>query len=304
MQLRGPRALSESRLGKLLASLQKLDPGVRSASAESRYFVEAAGELGAHEQRLLERLLDDGSPRPQPVSGALYLVVPRLGTISPWSSKASDIARNCGLEQVRRIERATAFHIEGSKADPSALLHDRMTQTVLRSFDEAAKLFEHVPPRPLQKIADLRKANRELGLALSEDEIEYLERAYRSLGRDPTDVELTMFAQANSEHCRHKIFNADWIIDGARQEKSLFGMVRHTHAQNPQGTVVAYSDNAAIMEGAETARFYPDASGVYRYATEPTHILMKVETHNHPTAISPFPGASTGAGGEIASGGE
>ncbi|HEV3009048.1 MAG TPA: phosphoribosylformylglycinamidine synthase, partial [Burkholderiales bacterium] len=255
LQLRGPRALSESRLAKLLASLKKLDPGVRSASAEHRYFVEAAAELAAGEQRLLERLLDDGSPRPQPGSGALYLVVPRLGTLSPWSSKASDIARNCGLARVKRIERGTVFYIEGAKADPSPLLHDRMTQTVLRSFDEAAKLFEHVPPRPLQQVSDIKNANRELGLALSDDEIEYLERAYRSLARDPTDAELTMFAQANSEHCRHKIFNADWIIDGVRQPQSLFAMIRHTHAVSPQGTVVAYSDNAAILEGRLAHRF-------------------------------------------------
>ena len=299
MQLRGPRALSESRLAKLLASLQKLDPGVRSASTEYRYFVETAAELGAREQRLLERLLDDGSPRPQTASGALYLVVPRLGTLSPWSSKASDIARNCGLEQVKRIERGTAFYIEGAKTDPSPLLHDRMTQTVLRSFDEAAKLFEHVPPRPLQHVADIRKANRDLGLALSEDEIEYLERAYRRLGRDPTDVELTMFAQANSEHCRHKIFNADWIIDGARQPQSLFAMIRHTHAASPQGTVLAYSDNAAILEGRPASRFFPDEKQVYGRKSELTHIVIKCETHNHPTAISPFPGAATGAGGEI-----
>ncbi len=299
LQLRGPRALSESRLAKLLASLRKLDPGVRSVSAEQRYFVEAAGELGESEQRLLERLLDDGAARPQPASGSLYLVVPRLGTISPWSSKASDIARNCGLAKVRRIERGTAYYIEGAKSDPSSLLHDRMTQTVLRSFDEAAKLFEHVPPRPLQYVSDIKKANRDLGLALSDDEIEYLERAYRELGRDPTDAELTMFAQANSEHCRHKIFNADWIVDGARQPQSLFAMIRHTHAVSPQGTVVAYSDNAAILEGATAERFYPNQNHTYEKKPALTHIVIKCETHNHPTAISPFPGAATGSGGEI-----
>ncbi|HWM41398.1 MAG TPA: phosphoribosylformylglycinamidine synthase [Burkholderiales bacterium] len=299
LQLRGPRALSESRLAKLLASLRKLEPGVRSVFAEHRYFVEAAGELADSEQRLLERLLDDGAPQPQPASGSLYLVVPRLGTISPWSSKASDIARNCGLGKVRRIERGTAYSIEGAKSDPSSLLHDRMTQTVLRSFDEAAKLFEHVPPRPLQYISDIKKANRDLGLALSEDEIEYLERAYRELARDPTDAELTMFAQANSEHCRHKIFNADWIVDGARQPQSLFAMIRHTHAVSPQGTVVAYSDNAAILEGATAARFYPNQNHAYEKMPALTHIVIKCETHNHPTAISPFPGAATGSGGEI-----
>jgi len=176
-----------------------------------------------------------------------------------------------------------------------------MTQTVLSSFEEAAKLFSHVPPRPLQSVplAGLREANRSLGLALSEDEIEYLERAYRAIGRDPTDAELTMFAQANSEHCRHKIFNGDWIIDGARQPQSLFSMIRHTHAVSPQGTVLAYADNAAIMEGRSAQRFYPRADGVYARHATPTHTVMKVETHNHPTAIAPFPGAATGAGGEI-----
>jgi phosphoribosylformylglycinamidine synthase len=296
LQLRGPRALSESRLAKLAAQLQS-----RSLSAEYRYFVEAAGDLSAEERRVLDRLLDDGSPRPPSPSGSLYLVVPRLGTISPWSSKASDIAHNCGLARVKRIERGTAFHIEGAKADPAPLLHDRMTQTVLRSFDEAARLFEHIPPRELQfiKISQLRQANVQLGLALSDDEIEYLERGYRSLGRDPTDAELTMFAQANSEHCRHKIFNADWIIDGKRQAQSLFAMIRHTHAAHPQGTVVAYADNAAILEGRRARRFFPGAGGVYRAEDGLTHIVVKCETHNHPTAISPFPGAATGAGGEI-----
>jgi len=299
LQLRGPRALSESRLAKLLASLKKVDPGARSLAAEVRYFVEAAGELSAPERRLLERLLDDGSPQPAPASGALHLVVPRLGTISPWSSKASDIAHNCGLARVRRIERGVAFYLDSNHPGIPALLHDRMTQTVLRSFDEAAKLFEHVPPRPLRKIEDVRRANRELGLALSEDEIEYLERAYRDLGRDPTDAELTMFAQANSEHCRHKIFNGDWIIDGARQPHTLFAMIRRTHAANPQGTVVAYADNAAIIEGRGIKRFHPGADGVYRAHEGLVHTVIKCETHNHPTAISPFPGAATGAGGEI-----
>ncbi|HVJ12130.1 MAG TPA: phosphoribosylformylglycinamidine synthase, partial [Burkholderiales bacterium] len=299
LQLRGPRALPESRLAKLLASLRKVEPGLRSASAQVRYFVETDAELDAAARKRLERLLDDGSPPPPPASGTLYLVVPRLGTISPWSSKASDIARNCGFAHIRRIERGVAYYLEGSLAKVEPLLHDRMTQTVLRSFDEAAKLFEHVPPRPLQFIADIRQANRELGLALSDDEIEYLERAYREMRRDPTDAELTMFAQANSEHCRHKIFNADWIIDGARQPQSLFAMIRHTHAVSPQGTVLAYADNSAILEGQQATRFFPDQQQVYGKTAELTHIVIKCETHNHPTAISPFPGAATGSGGEI-----
>ena len=299
LQLRGPRALSEFRLAKLLASLKKVDPGLARVDAEYRYFVQTERELAAAERKVLERLLDDGTAMLEGARGTSLLVVPRLGTLSPWSSKATDIAHNCGLTAVRRIERGTVFFVGSDKPAIAALLHDRMTQTVLRSFDEAQKLFEHVPPRPLQTVRDIRQANRALGLALSEDEIEYLESAFRKLGREPTDAELTMFAQANSEHCRHKIFNADWVIDGVKQSQSLFSMIRHTHAVNPQGTVLAYADNAAIVEDAIAQRFFPDADQVYRYTGEPTHMVIKCETHNHPTAISPFPGAATGSGGEI-----
>jgi len=300
LQLRGPRAASEFRLAKLVAALQKIDPAVRAVGAEYWHFTELESELAARERALLERLLAYGDPAPR-AGGSVYLVVPRLGTLSPWSSKATDIARNCGLSAVKRIERGTAFYVDSSKPGIAARLHDRMTETVLGSFDEAAKLFEHVPPRPLRHVplSTLRAANAELGLALSEDEIEYLERAYRAIGRDPTDAELTMFAQANSEHCRHKIFNAEWIVDGEKQPQSLFAMIRHTHAVAPQGTVVAYSDNAAIMEGRDAQRFHPRRDGSYARHPAAVHTVMKVETHNHPTAISPFPGASTGAGGEI-----
>ncbi|TAK86441.1 MAG: phosphoribosylformylglycinamidine synthase [Betaproteobacteria bacterium] len=301
LQLRGPRALSEFRLAKLLAALQKVDSGVRTVGAEYRYFVETERALDAGERKLLERLLDDGTPMLDSTAGELFLVVPRLGTVSPWSSKATDIARNCGLAGVRRIERGTVYYPNSGNPQLAPLLHDRMTQTVLRSFDEAPKLFAHVPPRPLESIPveKIAEANRRLGLALSEDEIEYLERAYRGLGRDPTDAELTMFAQANSEHCRHKIFNADWIVDGERQPQSLFSMIRHTHAASPQGTVLAYADNAAIIEGGQAQRFFADEKGVYRYHGDLTHFVIKCETHNHPTAISPFAGAATGSGGEI-----
>ena len=176
-----------------------------------------------------------------------------------------------------------------------------MTETVFGTFDEASRLFTHVPPRPLAtiRISSLKVVNQQLGLALSEDEIEYLENAYRAIGRDPTDAELTMFAQANSEHCRHKIFNADWIVDGQKQPQSLFAMIRHTHAASPQGTVLAYADNAAILEGRVAVRFYPNAKNTYEGKSEQTHIVVKCETHNHPTAIAPFPGAATGSGGEI-----
>ena len=300
LRLRGPRAVSEFRLAKLLASLQKLDPGVGSVAAGFWHFVEVAGALGEREAKVLERLLEYG-PAPQPGDGTLFLVVPRLGTVSPWSSKATDIARNCGLARVRRIERGTAYYVDSSGEEIAALLHDRMTETVLKSFEDAARLFEHVVPRPLQlvRLPELAQANLRLGLALSEDELEYLEQAFRRLGRDPTDAELTMFAQANSEHCRHKIFNADWIVDGEKQPRSLFAMIRHTHAVHPRGTLVAYADNAAVLEGRAAQRFYPDEKETYRRHAELTHTVVKCETHNHPTAISPFPGAATGAGGEI-----
>ena len=301
LQLRGPQALSEFRLAKLAAALRNIDPAIRAVAAEYRHFVEVDGALAAPERRVLERLLDYGFPPAAPApKGTLRLVVPRPGTLSPWSSKATDIARNCGLARVRRIERGVAYYVDSS-ADLAPLLHDRMTETVFGTFDEASRLFTHVPPRPLAtiRISSLKVVNQQLGLALSEDEIEYLENAYRAIGRDPTDAELTMFAQANSEHCRHKIFNADWIVDGQKQPQSLFAMIRHTHAASPQGTVLAYADNAAILEGRVAVRFYPNTKNTYEGKSEQTHIVVKCETHNHPTAIAPFPGAATGSGGEI-----
>ncbi len=249
------------------------------------------------------------------MTGELIVVVPRPGTISPWSSKATDIAKNCGLSAIARVERGVGFRVAARGGLPLGaqdraallpLLHDRMTEAVLPRLEDAGTLFAHFPPRPLASIPLLAegrdaivRANVVLGLALAEDEIDYLDAGFRRIGRDPTDVELMMFAQANSEHCRHKIFNARWIVDGAAQDRSLFAMIRHTHAKSPAGTVVAYADNAAIMEGAVVRRFYPGPDGRYGAREEATHILMKVETHNHPTAIAPFPGAATGSGGEI-----
>ncbi len=314
LKLRGARALSEFRLAKLLPRLQRIHPGVRRAQAEFWHFVELDAAPRREARTLIERLLEYGAPLKRRRAGAApFVVVPRLGTISPWSSKATEIARNCGLDGVRRIERGTVFHLSVSgeldgaaRLALGALLHDRMTETVLGSLDAADALFRHVAPRPLGRVAlsaggraALEEANRALGLALSEDEIDYLLEAYGALGRDPTDAELTMFAQANSEHCRHKIFNAQWIIDGERKDRSLFAMIKHTHAASPEGTVLAYADNAAIMQGRVARRFYPDGDGTYRPHAELTHTVMKCETHNHPTAISPFPGAATGAGGEI-----
>jgi len=310
LKLRGSPALSAFRLEKLQARLAEVAPGARIAGAEFWHFVETAQALSPGERAVLDQLLVYGEAlQPAPPAGELYLVVPRLGTISPWSSKATDIARQCGLPAVQRIERGIAYCAAGAggrRAEVAALLHDRMTETVLDRLDGAESLFRHVAPRPLAAIdilargaAALEEANRAMGLALSADEIEYLLENFRAIGRNPTDAELTMFAQANSEHCRHKIFNASWVIDGVAEAQTLFGMIRETEKANPQGTVLAYSDNSAIMEGREIARFYPDAAGRYAYHREATHTLMKVETHNHPTAISPFPGAATGSGGEI-----
>jgi phosphoribosylformylglycinamidine synthase len=314
LKLRGSRALSGFRLTKLRDAFAAAGVEALSISAEFRHFVATARALSAAEGATLARILTYGPVATAgEAGGRLFLVVPRLGTISPWASKATDIAHNCGLTAVERIERGVAYRIEvkgawsgATLAATRALLHDRMTETVLDDEAEADALFRHFAPQPLATVdvlaggrGALEGANRSMGLALSEDEIDYLLASFTGLKRNPTDVELMMFAQANSEHCRHKIFNADWIVDGAPQDRSLFGMIRNTHAVTPQGTVVAYSDNSAVMEGARIERFHPRAGGAYGYAEDLTHILMKVETHNHPTAIAPFPGASTGSGGEI-----
>ncbi len=313
LKLRASSALSSFRLEKLKVVLA--DVGFARVQAEYWHFIETDAPLDAGQATLLEALLTYGPAQGKPTRGELFLVIPRFGTVSPWASKATDIAHSCGLASVRRIERGIAYWFgkgligkfsAAERARIRAAVHDRMTETVLDDFAAADALFAHYPPRPSAHIdllargrAALVAANADMGLALADDEIDYLADNFLEMGRNPTDVELMMFAQANSEHCRHKIFNADWIIDGRPQTLSLFGMVRETHKANPAGTVVAYSDNAAVMEGGPAARFYPGADGVYAYRDEVAHTLMKVETHNHPTAISPFPGASTGSGGEI-----
>ncbi|MCP5327825.1 MAG: phosphoribosylformylglycinamidine synthase [Steroidobacteraceae bacterium] len=320
--LRGAEALSPFRIDKLHERLASADATVTVAEARWLHLVDVARPLDADETARLEALLHYG-PReaaaavdaPPGASGALVLVVPRAGTISPWSSKATDIAQVCGLSAVRRIERGVAYRLRAVEGNWSAarlqalapLLHDRMTESVLFDLASAEVLFEREAARPLRRVSlargreSLLAADAELGLALSDDEIDYLLQAFAALGRDPTDVELMMFAQANSEHCRHKIFNASWVIDGRPRDKSLFAMIRNTHERNPAGVLSAYRDNAAVIEGAaEGLRWFADpADHVYRGRREPIDILMKVETHNHPTAISPFPGASTGSGGEI-----
>ena len=312
LTLRGAPALSEFRLNKLQKRLSAVVGEDVGLSAEYIHFVEFNGDLAGSDRQLMERLLDYGPAHgTTSQEGQLFLVIPRPGTISPWSSKATDIAHNCGLGQVRRIERGIAYWVDGAdravRADVGAQLHDRMTQVVLADMDAAGMLFRHAQPRPFTSVDVLQggrtalvAANSELGLALSEDEVDYLAESFAALGRNPSDVELMMFAQANSEHCRHKIFNASWSIDGEPQAHSLFAMIRNTTELAPGDVLSAYTDNAAVIRGCEGYRFYPDPeTGAYGRHDEDIHILMKVETHNHPTAISPDPGAATGAGGEI-----
>jgi phosphoribosylformylglycinamidine synthase len=307
----GPVAFSDGALERKLAAVHKHNPGVTALAARFEHFVESKSPLTRDQQSLLARLLQYGPRRPfGSLQGHGFVVVPRVGTRSPWSSKATDIAHVCGLTMISRIERGISYTVAGIVGAERALhdtLHDRMTESVLGAPADAERLFVHADPAPLSIVpvlaagrAALEHGNRELGLALAEDEIDYLLESYRALGRDPTDVELMMFAQANSEHCRHKIFNAELTLDGELQPRSLFQMIRNTTEQSPAGVLSAYKDNAAVIEGSVAGRFFADPHDrVYRAHVEPVHVLMKVETHNHPTAISPYPGASTGSGGEI-----
>lgn len=317
LQLIGCSAFSVFRLNKLLASIQAEVDGVVAIRSEYRYFIEVEGDsdLSEAEQSVLETLLEaDTKSSEAAADEKFFLVTPRPGTISPWSSKATDIAHNSGLTNILRIERGIAFFVETNLSFSaenwnrvSQLLHDRMIEVVFESNDEVDRLFIHGQSRPLVSVDILNAgrvalvdANKTMGLALAEDEIDYLVDNFTALGRNPNDIELMMFAQANSEHCRHKIFSADWVVDGKTQSHTLFNMIRNTHALHPEGVITAYSDNSSVIEGPASQRFHVDmASNEYSYQGEVQHILMKVETHNHPTAISPFPGAATGAGGEI-----
>jgi phosphoribosylformylglycinamidine synthase len=324
--LLGGPAFSEFQRQKLNHGLSRRTGQELSFTSQFIYFVEIPQVLSQQKSQQLEALLQakltnrdktlsasDSQTDSNPSRSEMVFVVPRLGTQSPWSSKATDIAHRCGLDSISRIERGTLFHLPARLLEPDVLtrikplIHDRMTQTVLTDIEQASALFDHQSPRPLES-ADLsvnprqalQKANRELGLALSALEIDYLIAAYGEMGRNPTDAELMMFAQANSEHCRHKIFNADWTLDGESQPLSLFAMIRNTHAKNPAGVLSAYHDNSAVIQGRRSERFFPKPeNGEYSYLDEDVGIQIKVETHNHPTAISPFPGAATGSGGEI-----
>ena len=315
LSLRGQTALSSFRIDQLNQQARKLHlPEQAQLSSEFWYFIHSDAVLSADDVHRLCDLLTAEQPSSTERSEQLCLITPRLGTISPWSSKATDIARNCGIQAAGlRIERATALWLSADldQTQVSAwqgLLHDRMTESVMTDLADARKLFERIQDESFASVdvlgggrAALVAANTRMGLALSEDEIDYLVENYQVLNRNPNDVELMMFAQANSEHCRHKIFNAEFILDGIKQPNTLFGMIRATHQKSPKGTVVAYKDNASVIEGANIERFYPRAGEKqgYRFSHELTHILMKVETHNHPTAIAPFAGAATGNGGEI-----
>ncbi|MFT6725173.1 MAG: phosphoribosylformylglycinamidine synthase [Arenicella sp.] len=318
LRLRGSQAYSNFRIQKLLASVQAFVPSVISIDTEFQHLAMLKSEehtLEQSELSKLERLLSYG-PKMQDVEhqGQRLFVLPRFGTISPWSSKASDILEHCGLHKIARVERGIGFYIMASgELDVHAtttianLIHDPMIESVVNDITEARVLFRDELPKPLFEVpllaqgkSALESANVELGLALSDDEIEYLVTQYNTLEKNPTDVELMMFAQVNSEHCRHKIFNADWIVDGEPKEHSLFRMIRETHMQNSKGTLVAYSDNSSVLVGSQGERFFPHPeTKEYQGHAESIHILCKVETHNHPTAISPFPGAATGSGGEI-----
>jgi len=313
----GKSALSSFRLEKLQRAVRAVASDVVVETTRHWYFTKLKSTLSEADKHLLDRLLGlDGAVEKLPAKLHSILVVPRLGTISPWSSKASEIAQHCALPSVLRIERGVVYYFKTQSGHALSntqlkaikpLLHDRMTESVVTDFDGIEeKIFAHGEAQSLSTVDVLQggnialsAANYELGLALSNDEIDYLVENFVKLRRNPTDVELMMFAQANSEHCRHKIFNADWVIDNEQEAMTLFGMIRNTHILHPQGTIIAYSDNSSVIAGASIERFYPKTDGSYAFNKELTHTLMKVETHNHPTAIAPFAGAATGAGGEI-----
>lgn len=311
--IRGAPALSVFKVKKLMEACENAALPISDIYAEYIHLADLTESLDESETQQLEKLLTYGPAiEAHAPEGSLHFVTPRPGTISPWSSKATDIAHNCGLNKVKRLERGIAYYVQSETLTSdqqkalNALLHDRMVEVIMPAFNQADVLFAQTEPKVVTSVnilgegrSALELANSQLGLALAPDEIDYLVENFIKLGRNPNDVELMMFAQANSEHCRHKIFNADWTIDGEVQPKSLFKMIKNTFAKTPDGVLSAYKDNAAVMEGYTAGRFFPEDDGVYSYHPEPMHILMKVETHNHPTAISPYPGAATGSGGEI-----
>ncbi len=317
LSIKGASALSKFRKQKVLYALKAVCPECLEVGARYIHFVELDQALDKTETATLEKLLEYGPAIELEVlhDAAEFLSVPRIGTITPWSTKATDIALHCGLNKIKRLERGVLWQIKcDNNVDSKSLfqkiekvLIDPMTEKLLSDANAAESIFDHAEPTPFNTIdilqgglPALQQANKEFGFALSSEEQDYLLEQFTRLKRNPTDTELMMFAQVNSEHCRHKIFNADWTLDGIKQSHSPFKMIRHTHAKNGENTLVAYHDNAAVIKGTTAGRFFPDPqSGTYAYSEEPVHIAIKVETHNHPTAISPFPGAATGSGGEI-----
>jgi phosphoribosylformylglycinamidine synthase len=306
----GINALPEFRKKNLLTRLQKIDKSITNISAEYVHFVDA-DNLNKSDETKLKTILSYGEEYNVRQTKNIFLVVPRMGTISPWSSKATDIIHNCGLQRVKRVERGIAYYVSSAKKikrlELGQLLHDRMVETVMENFEDAQALFSEAAPKPLKEVDLIQKgkkalneANEKWGLALSDSDVDYLFDAYKKLDRNPTDAELMMFGVVNSEHCRHKIFNASWIVDGKKQPKSLFKMIKNTYEKNNDGILSAYSDNAAVLAGADASIFFADPeSHTYGYHKESVNIVTKVETHNHPTAIAPFPGGATGSGGEI-----
>ncbi|MBW6493762.1 MAG: phosphoribosylformylglycinamidine synthase, partial [Burkholderiaceae bacterium] len=322
LTLSGATALSDFRLERLRSQARAIEPALGGFDATFFYLVWSDSELDLPACERLQALLAAHPEKSDKAELNAIYVLPRLGTISPWASKATDIAHSCGFEDIHRIERGILYRLalSGAMGQSAPLqervlrriaqpLHDRMTESALLAAPDPAQVFASLPGKPLQRIkvaergrAALVDANVALGLALSGDEIDYLVQAFGAARRDPTDVELMMFAQANSEHCRHKIFNADWVIDGIGSDQTLFGMIRATHAASPAHTVVAYSDNAAVLEGRVATRVFPQPGapgGTYVAVPLLTHSVLKVETHNHPSAIAPFAGAATGSGGEL-----
>ena len=301
--LDGGSAVSRFRISKLCDQVRESLPSLKGLSARYLHVALTKNHLSTQKRDTLDRLLDYGVSANTTTTGLEIMVFPRTGTISPWSTKATDIVHRCGLSEIVRLERGVLWSIRGEleisavKRHLIPLLYDKMTESIISNRENIQKLFDASEPGKLTKIEVLRggqdaliEANEKMGFALSRDEIDYLVDQYRDLGRDPTDAELMMFAQVNSEHCRHKIFNADWVISGESMPDSLFGMIRTTHERHKQGTLVAYNDNAAVIEGQTGCWFLPDPiSGEFKRTAEALHILCKVETHNHPTGISPYP---------------
>ena len=307
----GIQALRKFKVNTLNEKIKPLIPNLNLIGTEYIHFIDSDKDLSTSNKKTLDKLLNYAPEIDLKNSQHSVTISPRIGTISPWSSKASDICKLCGLSVISRVERGINYHFD-RKINAQELIiilelvMDKMTESHLREINDSDLLFSEFKPNEFNSIdiltfgkSAITDANNELGLALSESEINYLFESFIALERNPRDVELMMFAQANSEHCRHKIFNADWTIDSEEQAISLFGMIKNTYKQNPEGLLSVYSDNSAVMNGYDSNYFETNEEGIYQTRVAEKAVLMKVETHNHPTAIAPDPGAATGSGGEI-----